>query len=79
MKTLDEYMTDKSDKFSYLNKFKKTDDADKDTKTKPKKKGNNVVIDTEGLRGQDRRNRGKKNKRGNKKQLNMNDDDFPSL
>ena len=51
MKTLDEYMTDKSDKFSYLNKFKKTDDADKDTKTKPKKKGNNVVIDTEGLRG----------------------------
>lgn len=79
MKTLDEYMNDKSDKFSYLNKFKKSDEAEKEAKGKAKRKGNNVVIDTESFRGQDRRNRGKKNKRGNKKQLNMDDNDFPSL
>lgn len=62
MKTLDEYMTDKSDKFSYLNKFKKSDDSEKNTKGKNKKKTNNVLIDTESFRGNNRRNRGRKNK-----------------
>ena len=79
MKTLDEYMTDKSDKFSYLNKFKKSEEPEQEPKGKAKRKNNNVVIDTGDYREQDRRDRHKKNKRGNKKQLNMNDDDFPSL